>query len=111
MEEVGFQKAVTAAGLRHVLDLALEVAPALAGAPVVESWSNFRPASPDGSPILGPGTVPGLFYATGHTRNGILLTPITADSVCAAVLGKAPPVDLAPFSPARLGAGRAVRAG
>lgn len=111
MEEIGFEKAVTAAGLRHVLDLALEIAPALAGAPVVETWSNFRPASPDGSPILGPGTVPGLFYATGHTRNGILLTPITADAVSAAVLGKAPPIDLAPFSPARLGAGRAPRGG
>lgn len=106
MEEVGHEKAVTAGGLRRVLDIALEIAPALAGAPVVETWSNFRPASPDGSPILGAGTVPGLYYATGHTRNGILLAPITADAVAAAVLGKPPPVDLAPFSPARLGAGR-----
>ncbi|BDG03674.1 glycine oxidase ThiO [Anaeromyxobacter oryzae] len=110
MEEVGFEKAVTAGGLRHVLDVALEIAPALADAPVVETWSNFRPASPDGEPILGAGTVPGLFYATGHTRNGILLAPITADAVTAAVLGKAPPVDLSPFSPARLGAGRPPRA-
>ena len=79
------------------------IAPALARAPVVETWSNFRPASPDGEPILGPGTVPGLLYATGHTRNGILLAPITAD----AHRGGGPrharrPVDLAPFSPARL---------
>ena len=66
-------------------------------------------ASPDGEPILGPGSVPGLYYAAGHTRNGILLTPISADAVSAAVLGRTPPVDLAPFSPARLGAGRAVR--
>jgi len=102
MEEVGFEKAVTAGGLRHVLDVAIGVAPALARAPVVESWSNFRPASPDGEPILGPGTVPGLFYATGHTRNGILLAPVTADAIAAAILGTAPPVDLAPFSPARL---------
>ncbi len=102
MEEVGFEKAVTAGGLRHVLDVAIGVAPALARAPVVETWSNFRPASPDGEPILGPGTVPGLLYATGHTRNGILLAPVTADALAAAVLGTAPPVDLAPFSPARL---------
>lgn len=106
MEEVGFEKAVTAGGLHHVLDLAIEIAPAIANAPVVETWSNFRPASPDGAPILGAGGVPGLFYATGHTRNGILLTPITADAVSAAILGNPPPVDLAPFSPARLGAGR-----
>jgi glycine oxidase len=102
MEEVGFEKAVTAGGLRQVLDIAIEIAPALAAAPVVETWSNFRPSSPDGAPILGAGTVPGLFYATGHTRNGILLLPITADAVSAAILGNAPPVDLSPFSPARL---------
>jgi glycine oxidase len=106
MEEAGFEKAVTAGGLRHVLDVGIEIAPALAAAPVVETWSNFRPASPDGEPILGPGTIPGLFYATGHTRNGILLAPITADAIAAAVLGGAPPVDLAPFSPGRLAARR-----
>jgi glycine oxidase len=102
MEEVGFEKAVTAGGLRHVLDVAMGIAPALERAPVIETWSNFRPASPDGEPILGAGTVAGLLYATGHTRNGILLTPVTADAISAAVLGRAPPVDLAPFSPARL---------
>jgi len=102
MEEVGFEKAVTAGGLRHVLSVAIGIAPALERAPVVETWSNFRPASPDGEPILGAGTVPGLFYATGHTRNGILLAPITADAISAAVLGRPPPVDLAPFSPERL---------
>jgi glycine oxidase len=102
MEEVGFEKAVTAGGLRHVLDVTIGIAPALAEAPVVDTWSNFRPASPDGEPILGEGAVEGLLYATGHTRNGILLTPVTADAVAALVLGRAPPVDLAPFSPARL---------
>jgi glycine oxidase len=102
MEEVGFEKAVTAGGLRHVLDVAIGIAPALERAPVVETWSNFRPASPDGEPILGAGSVPGLLYATGHTRNGILLAPVTADAIAAAALGRPPPVDLAPFSPARL---------
>jgi len=105
MEDVGFEKAVTAGGLRHVLDVGIGIAPALARAPVVESWSNFRPASPDGEPILGPAGVAGLFYATGHTRNGILLCPITADAVAACVLGNAPPVDLGPFSATRLVAG------
>src|SRR5882762_2413762 len=102
MEEVGFEKAVTAGGLRHVLDVAMGIAPALERSPVVETWSNFRPASPDGEPILGAGTVPGLFYATGHTRNGILLAPITADAIAAAILGRSAPMDLSPFSPARL---------
>ncbi len=102
MEEVGFEKAVTAGGLRAVLDLAIEIAPQLARAPLIDSWSNFRPASPDGWPLLGAASVPGLWYATGHTRNGILLTPITADAVSAAVLGNTPPVDLTPFSVQRL---------
>ena len=106
MEDVGFEKAVTAAGLHHVLEVGMGIAPALGKAPVVETWSNFRPASPDGEPILGPAGVPGLFYATGHTRNGILLCPITADAVAACVLGQAPPVDLAPFSATRLAGGR-----
>lgn len=106
MEEVGFEKAVTAGGMAHVLGLAMEIAPRLAQAPFVDCWSNFRPATPDGSPILGAGAIPGLFYATGHYRNGILLTPVTADAVSAAVMGRPPPVDLAPFSPARLGTGR-----
>lgn len=101
MEEVGFEKAVTAGGLRHVLEVGIGLAPAIAGAPVVETWSNFRPASPDGEPILGPGATPGLFYATGHTRNGILLCPITADAIAASVLGEPPPVELAPFSAQR----------
>lgn len=109
MEEVGYERAVTAAGLRGVLDLAIELAPALARAPVLETWCNFRPASPDGAPVLGPASLPGLFYATGHTRNGILLCPVTADAVAAAVLGRAPPVDLAPFHVGRLGAGRPAR--
>ncbi len=103
MEEAGFEKAVTAGGLLHVLEVGVGIAPALAAAPVVETWSNFRPASPDGEPILGPGALPGLLYATGHTRNGILLCPITADAIAACVLGAPPPVDLAPFSPARFG--------
>jgi glycine oxidase len=102
MEEVGFEKAVTPGGLRHVFDVAIGIAPAIERAPVVETWSNFRPASPDGEPILGRGTVDGLLYATGHSRNGILLAPITADAIAAEALGERPPVDLAPFSPARL---------
>jgi glycine oxidase len=110
MEEVGFERAVTAEGLRHVLGVGIEIAPRLAAAPVVETWCNFRPASPDGEPVLGAAALPGLFYATGHTRNGILLAPITADAVAAAIEGRAPPVDLEPFSVRRLGAGRGERA-
>jgi len=109
MEEAGFEKAVTAGGLLHLLDLAVEIAPGVAGAPVVETWSNFRPGTPDGEPILGAGSADGLFYATGHYRNGVLLTPVTAEVVSDAILGRRAAVDLEPFSSARLGAGRASR--
>jgi glycine oxidase len=102
MEEVGYERGVTAGGLAGVLALAIEIAPALAGAALLETWSNFRPASPDGWPVLGAAAAEGLFYATGHTRNGILLCPITADAVAAAILGRPPPVDLSPFSVSRL---------
>jgi glycine oxidase len=109
MEDVGFERSVTAEGLRHVLGLAIEIAPALLKAPVVDTWSNFRPASPDGEPVLGPAALPGLFYATGHTRNGVLLAPITADALAAEILGGTRPIDLAPFSVRRLGEGRRER--
>ena len=106
MEEVGHERGVTAGGLRGVLSLAIEIAPALESAALLETWSNFRPASPDGAPVLGASQIVNLYYATGHTRNGILLCPITADALAAAILGRIPPVDLSPFSVARLGAGR-----
>ena len=101
MEEAGYEKAVTAGGLASVLAMAMEIAPGLAKAPVLDTWANFRPASPDGWPVLGAATVPGLFYATGHTRNGILLTPITAEAIAAAVQGRPTPISLAPFSARR----------
>ncbi len=103
MEEAGFEKAVTAGGLLHILGMAVETAPRLATAPYLESWSNFRPATADGLPVLGPGAVPGLFYSTGHHRHGILLAPASADLVAACLLGAAPELDLTPYSAARLG--------
>ena len=103
MEEAGFEKVVTAAGMLGILAMAVETAPELARAPYLESWSNFRPATADGLPILGPGAVPGLFYSTGHHRHGILLAPASADLVAASLLGDRPALDLAPYSAARLG--------
>lgn len=97
MEFVGFDKQVTAGGLASVLALGLQLLPGLASVPVVETWAGFRPHTPDGLPVLGPGLLPGLFLASGHFRNGILLAPVTAEVLCAAVLGRTPLVDLTPF--------------
>ncbi|HTW22037.1 MAG TPA: glycine oxidase ThiO [Candidatus Baltobacteraceae bacterium] len=77
-EEAGFEKRVTAAGIRKVLDAAIELCPTLAGAEIVETWSGLRPGTPDDLPIIGPTDIDGLLIATGHYRNGILLTPVTA---------------------------------
>lgn len=105
MEFTGFDKALTDEGLAEVHRGALAMVPALARSPVVERWSGLRPRLADGLPALG--RVPGfanLTVATGHFRNGILLTPITGVVICAVLLGQAPPVDLRPFDPGRFSA-------
>ncbi len=97
LEFAGFEKNVTAEGLHRILSLAMQICPALASAPVQETWAGLRPYTEDHLPILGTGPLPGLFLATGHFRNGILLAPITAKLMAQVVLGESPSVDLAPF--------------
>lgn len=97
VEEVGFARGVTAAGLRHVLDTAMRIAPPLGAAAVEATWSGFRPGTPDTLPMLG--AVDGVWVASGHYRNGILHAPFTATRMAAAVLDGAPLP--AAFSPAR----------
>jgi glycine oxidase len=78
LEDAGFVKQVTPQGVRQILDAALELAPALTDAKIVEEWSGLRPGTPDLLPIIGPTDIAGLWLATGHYRNGILLAPATA---------------------------------
>ncbi len=78
VEYVGFDKEVTAGGLQQILEGAIEIAPALAGAKIEETWAGLRPDSPDHLPIIGLAGLDGLLIATGHFRSGILLAPITA---------------------------------
>ena len=78
LENAGFVKEVTPQGVRQILDAALELAPALADAKIVEEWCGLRPGTPDLLPIIGPTDIAGLWLATGHYRNGILLAPATA---------------------------------
>jgi glycine oxidase len=81
VEYEGFDKTLTAGGMRKLLNAAVELAPALASARIDETWAGLRPDSPDHLPILGPTDVEGLVMATGHFRSGVLLTPITAKLV------------------------------
>lgn len=88
MEDVGHRREVTAAGVQGILAAALAVMPRLGEAELVRSWCNFRPsvASATGTPLVGASPLPGLFLATGHHRNGILLAKATADAVASAIL-------------------------
>lgn len=102
-ERVGYDRRVTAEGLASILDIGREILPAIARQPILEIWAGLRPCSEDGWPILGPDpTVAGLFHATGHYRNGILLTPITAEALTGMIVQGHSPSLLAPFSPSRL---------
>jgi len=100
-EHVGFEKRVTPAGMQQILAAAVEIAPELAQASVVETWSGLRPDTPDHLPSLGPTDMDGLWMATGHYRNGILLAPITARLLREWVMGGKTSMDLTAFSPMR----------
>lgn len=97
MEFVGFERAVTAGAVRDLLGAAIELVPGLAAAELSRCWSAFRPWTPNELPLIGPTPVENLWLATGHFRNGILLSPITAEIVAACVRGDAPPVDVSAF--------------
>ena len=84
VERVGFQRAVTAAGIAELLTAATRLVPALGDLPISRTWCGFRPWAADGLPVIGPWPgVDNLFVATAHFRNGILLAPITARLVTA----------------------------
>ena len=99
LEDRGFDKAVTCLGLHQITGMAMAMVPGLQQARLTQTWSGLRPATRDNLPLLGAGPLDGLFFATGHYRNGILLTPITAQIVCDLVLGKKPALDIDLFSP------------
>jgi glycine oxidase len=101
LEEAGFSKHVTPGGLSKILEAALELVPALADAEIIETWAGLRPGTPDNLPILGPTDIEGLFLATGHFRNGILLAAVTARLLRDWVLGKTIRLETKAFSSLR----------
>jgi glycine oxidase len=86
VEEKGFDTTLTAGGVLALIEAAWRLVPAIEDLPLLETWVGHRPGSRDDAPILGRGPLEGLVYATGHHRNGILLTPVTADLVTNVVL-------------------------
>jgi glycine oxidase len=75
---------------------------------LAEAVAGLRPGTPDNAPLIGPGGLEGLIYATGHYRNGILLAPATAEAVAAMLVGDEPEVDVGAFAPDRFVAADAV---
>ncbi|SEL74679.1 glycine oxidase ThiO [Streptacidiphilus jiangxiensis] len=101
MEEQGFDTTVTAGGVYELLRDARELLPGVTELPLVETSAGLRPGTPDNAPLLGPTAVPGLVAATGHHRNGVLLTPVTGDALAAYLTTGELPPEAAPFTPAR----------
>jgi glycine oxidase len=102
MEEAGFDKSVTLAGLAKITVAALDMMPSLGELPLREAWAGLRPATRDFLPVLGPSpSVPDFFYATAHFRSGILLSAITGEIVADLVQTRNPSIDISPFSPKR----------
>ncbi len=97
VEEKGFDDTITAGGMLTLLEAAWRAVPAVEELPIDEIWVGHRPGSRDDAPILGRGPLDGLFYATGHHRNGILLAPVTADAMARLVLDDVVEPAIKPF--------------
>jgi glycine oxidase len=114
VEEQGFDTRVTAGAVHDLLRAALELLPDVVELELVETVVGLRPGSPDNAPMLGPAGPEGLVVATGHYRNGILLTPVTADAIAELLATGRVPEVIAPFGPGRFlapGAERTTRSG
>jgi len=102
MEHAGFDDSVTEAGLAAVQLAASRIYPSLEGATIRKSWAGLRPQTPDGRPIIGPDPwLSGLWYATGHGRNGMLLAAYTGDLIARLFTQEPIEHDLTCLSPAR----------
>jgi glycine oxidase len=88
VEERGFDLTVTAGGVHELLREAYRALPDVAELELVEATAGLRPGTPDNAPVIGRAALDGLILATGHYRNGILLTPATADAVAALLTGE-----------------------
>jgi glycine oxidase len=100
-EELGWDTTVTAGGVYELLRDAHELVPGITELPLVETRAGLRPGSPDNAPLLGFTELPGLLLATGHYRNGVLLTPVTGDVLADALTTGELPDVARPFSPRR----------
>lgn len=102
VEDVGFDKNITDAGIEFLRENAFEISPSLASLEIHEKWCGLRPFAPDGLPILGSFPhVENFFIATAHYRNGILLAPLTAKILAEKIVENKDSEYLSVFSPNR----------
>jgi glycine oxidase len=103
-EFAGFDSRVTAAGIQSITNAAMEICPVVSRLSLAASWAGLRPRAADGLPVLGPcAEIAGVFYATGHYRNGILLAPLTGEILASAITSGGIDPALEMFSPNRFG--------
>ncbi|MER6146987.1 glycine oxidase ThiO [Streptomyces hirsutus] len=100
-EEQGWDTTVTAGGVYELLRDAHELVPGITELPLTETRAGLRPGSPDNAPLLGPSVLAGLVLATGHHRNGVLLTPVTGDVLAEVLTTGELPAEARPFTPRR----------
>ncbi|MFE6284067.1 glycine oxidase ThiO [Streptomyces sp. NPDC057877] len=100
-EELGWDTSVTAGGVYELLRDAHELLPGITELPLTETRAGLRPGSPDNAPLLGPTALDGLLLATGHFRNGVLLTPVTGDAMAHVLATGELPEVARPFTPQR----------
>jgi len=101
VEDVGFDKRVDPAVIQQMHQTAANLVPEIGELRMHEAWAGLRPGTPDNLPVLGGTSIPGYFVATGHYRNGILLSAVTARLMAAIVRGQEPGFDLSPFAAGR----------
>ncbi|MFF4955723.1 glycine oxidase ThiO [Streptomyces sp. NPDC001222] len=103
-EELGWDTTVTAGGVYELLRDAHELVPGITELALTETRAGLRPGSPDNAPLLGPTELDGLLLATGHYRNGVLLTPVTGDVMAHVLTTGGLPDEARPFTPRRFAA-------
>lgn len=100
-EDMGFDTTVTAGAIYRLLERGWRAVPSIYDLPIQEIVAGLRPGSRDHDPIVGKTRLEGLYYATGHYRHGILLTPVTALEISGLILEERSTGFFAPFSPTR----------
>jgi glycine oxidase len=86
VEDCGFDKTIDDDVVSGLRDAAARMVPDFANAPVREAWAGLRPRGVDDAPLIGRRGRDGYFVAVGHYRNGILLTPLTAELLANEIL-------------------------